>query len=60
MDGEHDKSKHPEARGLVCPRCGCRHFRVVYTRPAYGGRVARRRECRHCGRRITTIERPVN
>jgi transcriptional regulator NrdR family protein len=44
-------------RGLECPRCGCRHFRVVYTRAAQGGRIMRRRECRHCGRRITTSER---
>jgi len=47
----------PEQRGIECPRCGCRHFRVVYTRPAQGGRIVRRRECRHCGRRITTYER---
>jgi transcriptional regulator NrdR family protein len=45
------------ARGLECPRCGCQHFRVVYTRPGAGGRIVRRRECRYCGRRITTIER---
>jgi transcriptional regulator NrdR family protein len=44
-------------RGLECPRCGCRHFRVIYTRAAWGGRIVRRRECRHCGRRITTHER---
>jgi transcriptional regulator NrdR family protein len=44
-------------RGLECPRCGCQHFRVVYTRPALGGRIMRRRECRHCGRRVTTYER---
>ncbi len=46
-----------ERRGLECPRCGCRHFRVIYTRSAWGGRIVRRRECRHCGRRITTSER---
>ena len=44
-------------RGLECPRCGCRHFRVIYTRAAWGGRIVRRRECRHCGRRVTTSER---
>lgn len=43
-------------RGLECRACGCRHFRVVYTRPAWGGRILRRRECRHCGRRMTTWE----
>lgn len=44
-------------RGLECSRCGCAHFRVLYTRRALGGRLLRRRECRYCGRRITTYER---
>jgi len=43
-------------RGLECPGCGCSHFRVLYTRRAVGGRLLRRRECRHCGRRVTTYE----
>ena len=43
--------------GLVCRECGCRHFYVVSTRPGIRDQtVVRRRECRHCGRRITTIE----
>lgn len=46
-----------EVRGLTCARCGCRHFRVIYTRPAWGGRILRRRECRHCGKRVTTWEK---
>jgi len=45
-----------ERRGLVCPRCGCGHFRVIYTRPTHGGRIIRRRECRNCGRRVLTAE----
>ncbi len=45
-------------RGIECPRCGCRHFYVVYTRLREGS-IMRRRECRHCGRRITTREKPV-
>ncbi len=46
----------PAAEGLVCPRCGCRHFlRVVDTRGVAGG-IRRRRECRNCGRRIWTRE----
>ncbi len=45
-----------DRRGLECPACGCRHFQVIYTRAAWGGRIMRRRECRHCGRRITTYE----
>lgn len=42
--------------GIRCPKCGCGHWRVIYTRPALGGILRRRRECRHCGRRITTTE----
>ena len=44
-------------RGLVCPTCGCRHFEVVYTRATPIGTIRRRRQCRHCGRRVTTNER---
>jgi len=46
-----------EQRGLACRHCGCKYFRVVYTRPSWGGRIMRRRECRHCGKRLTTWER---
>ena len=45
-----------ETPGLTCRTCGCRHFIVVYTRPIPGG-ILRRRQCRNCGRRITTRER---
>jgi transcriptional regulator NrdR family protein len=46
-------------RGLRCRHCGCGHFRVIYTRAAWGGKLVRRRECRNCGKRITTWERPI-
>lgn len=46
-----------EPRGLECRRCGCGHFFVLYTRPSLGGRIVRRRQCRHCGRRMTTTEK---
>lgn len=49
----------PPPRGLCCPRCGCGHFEVVYTRPHHGGKIVRRRECRHCGKRILTAERVI-
>ena len=45
-----------DKRGLECRKCGCRHFYVVYTRRARNGQLVRRRECRHCGKRMTTIE----
>jgi hypothetical protein len=44
-------------RGLECRYCGCKHFRVVYTRPTWGARIMRRRECRNCGKRLTTWEK---
>lgn len=43
--------------GLECRRCGCRHFYVIYTRRAPGGKLIRRRECRNCGKGMTTVER---
>lgn len=46
-------------RGIQCPACGCGHFRVIYTRKTVGQRIVRRRECRHCGRRLSTIEKAI-
>lgn len=46
-----------EEVGLRCRNCGCRHFFVVYTKGVRGGRILRRRECRHCGKRLTTYEK---
>ena len=45
-------------KGLECPRCGCRHLYVVYTRQRLK-KILRVRECRHCGRRIKTYEQIV-
>jgi transcriptional regulator NrdR family protein len=45
-------------KGLECRKCGCRHFRVLYTR-SRPGKLVRRRECRHCGTRITTWEQAI-
>jgi DNA-directed RNA polymerase subunit RPC12/RpoP len=53
------ETEKPDDRGLRCRRCGRRHFRVIYTRPASGRKVVRRRECRNCGNRITTWERTI-
>jgi transcriptional regulator NrdR family protein len=46
-------------RGLSCRRCRCQELRVVYTRRRLGGVQVRRRECRQCGQRFTTWERPI-
>lgn len=43
------------AEGLVCPRCGCRHFLALETR-RHGEGIRRRRECRNCGWRVWTQE----
>jgi hypothetical protein len=45
-----------DKRGLECRHCGCRHFRVVYTRERIGG-LRRKRECRNCGKAMWTMER---
>ena len=54
---EQTAAQTEENRGLECRQCGCKHFRVVYTRPTWGNRIMRRRECRHCGKRVTTWEK---
>jgi len=59
MDTNSPNRPENEQRGLECRECGCKHFRVIYTRPYRGGRLIRRRECRHCGKRITTWERVI-
>ena len=59
MDTADRTGERSESRGITCPACGCRHFRVLYTRRALGGRLLRRRECRHCGRRVTTYEQSL-
>jgi len=56
---QHGAASERAERGIECPRCGCRHFHVLYTRRSIGGRIQRRRECRHCGYRLTTIEHAV-
>ncbi len=47
------------SRGIECPKCGCRHFYTTHTEPLRDGRIRRRKECRHCGRRIVTYEAPM-
>ena len=42
-------------KGLECPRCGCRHLPVLYTRYR-PKKIVRVRECRHCQRRVITYE----
>jgi len=56
MTGKDPIAKRETGKGLECRYCGCRHLFVVYTRPTHDGRIMRRRECRHCGKRMTTWE----
>jgi len=51
------QAPQPE-RGIACPRCGCCHLRTTHTEPLPGGRIRRRKVCRHCGRRMVTYESP--
>ncbi|WP_413432762.1 hypothetical protein [Crateriforma spongiae] len=59
---DHDEATSTTARrsgtpkGFACPRCGCHHFVLLYVRQ-HVNRTVRRRECRHCGRKVTTTER---
>ena len=48
-----------DQRGLESRYCSCRDFRVIYTRRGWGGKLIRRRECRHCGKRMTGWERAI-
>jgi len=60
MDDTATRKKWPAEdcrSGVVCPRCGCADLRVRNTRYSMG-RIVRYRECRHCGRRLTTYEVP--
>jgi len=54
---EHEQIEQP--RGLECPHCGCRHFLVLHTERLVN-QIRRRRECRHCAWRTTTVERVVD
>ena len=46
----------PESKGIVCSRCGGRHFYTVYTR-ARASSILRLKQCRYCGRRVYTKEK---
>jgi transcriptional regulator NrdR family protein len=53
---QHEEVVAGQKVGLVCRACGCQHFRVVYLKRLPNGVLMRRRECRYCGKRITTRE----
>ena len=41
--------------GVICRRCGCKHFRTPDTWPVRGG-IRRKRFCRNCGTMRVTFE----
>ena len=55
VDIETLTSEESQSQGIACPKCGCRHLPVRYTRHR-GKRIIRFRECRYCGRRVMTYE----
>lgn len=50
-------SQDEKPTGVRCPKCNCGHLFVVYTRRQPNGKILRRRQCRYCGRRVTTLEK---
>lgn len=42
--------------GFRCRTCNCGHFIVIWVRHRRGA-IVRCKECRHCGRRVRTMER---
>jgi transcriptional repressor NrdR len=44
---------------MRCPYCSSMETRVVDTRHDSSGNIRRRRECKSCERRFSTIERPI-
>lgn len=55
-EGDSADDDGDDKPGIECRKCGCRHFRVYYTR--LGPSCIRRvRICRHCGTRRLTTER---
>jgi len=52
-------AQKPSSSGIRCPQCGCCHFYTTHTEPLRDGRIRRRKQCRHCGRRIVTYETAI-
>jgi Zn ribbon nucleic-acid-binding protein len=52
-----ETQKQDVGNGMKCPNCHCRDTRVIKTRHNVDGtETSRRRICRNCGHRITTVE----
>jgi hypothetical protein len=53
--GRDERDAQP--RGIACRTCGCRDLRTLETRQLAGGKIFRRKACRHCGAKLTTHEK---
>jgi Zn ribbon nucleic-acid-binding protein len=52
-----ETQKQDMGSGMKCPNCHCRDTRVIKTRHNVDGtETSRRRVCRNCGHRLTTVE----
>jgi C4-type Zn-finger protein len=56
MKRKNNEKKETVQKGLRCPACGCGHFYVDKTVDIPGRRRRRYKTCRHCGRRVRTME----
>jgi transcriptional regulator NrdR family protein len=45
-----------DVSGIICDQCGHSEWRTLYRRPM-ADEFERRRECLHCGARVTTSEK---
>lgn len=52
----------PDPEGVRCPVCHCDHCPTVFSvkgRDQLGAFTRRQRQCRHCGKKFNTRERPM-
>jgi len=47
-------------RGIICPKCACKHFDVKHGWMQTGCKYIRKRKCRNCGWAAHTKEIPVS
>jgi DNA-directed RNA polymerase subunit M/transcription elongation factor TFIIS len=59
VQAETARASSRAGRGFKCPKCHCTNFRVLETRSGEDSK-SRRRECRCCGYRFTTLKVPVS
>ncbi|HPY76665.1 MAG TPA: ogr/Delta-like zinc finger family protein [Anaerohalosphaeraceae bacterium] len=46
-----------KTKGIACPKCGCKDWKVTDTRVFSHNKIRRYRQCRNCGRKIRTVEK---